>query len=308
MYPDDRIHNIAGSKEFVLDQGRPLLLLPQTYGPFDESLERASRIVRRSVACFARDERSFDNLKSMLGDEFDSDRHRCGVDMAFGLAVRDPGDRLDADIRSWIDDSSTPTIGLNPSGLIGNTPGIDKSRYGFRADYRQTLIRFLSMMLAETDANVLLIPHVMSPRGVAESDLQMCEWLESEFAEEFGHRLKITSNHLDQCEVKWVISRMDWFCGTRMHATIAGLSTNVPTATISYSDKAIGVFETCGQGGEVFDPRMLEVEPIAEGLMDSYRRRKETRTGLSDSLRTVKERAASQMDEIAAIIESLGGR
>lgn len=308
MYPDDRIHNIAGSKEFVLDQCRPLLLLPQTYGPFDESLERASRIVRRSVACFARDERSFENLKSMLGAEFDSDRHRCGVDMAFGLAFRDPGDRLDADIRSWVDDSSTPTIGLNVSGLIGNTPGIDKSRYGFRADYRQTLIRFLSMILAETDANVLLIPHVMSPRGGTESDLQISEWLKSEFAEEFGHRLKITSIHLDQCEVKWVISRMDWFCGTRMHATIAGLSTNVPTATISYSDKAIGVFETCGQGGEVFDPRLLEAEPIAEGLMDSYRRRTEIRTGLSDSLRTVKERAASQMDEIAAIIESLGGR
>ncbi|MDG1360637.1 MAG: hypothetical protein P8P71_09365, partial [Phycisphaerales bacterium] len=53
MYPDDRIHNIAGIKELVLDQGRPLLLLPQTYGPFDQSLERASRIVRRSAACFA---------------------------------------------------------------------------------------------------------------------------------------------------------------------------------------------------------------------------------------------------------------
>ncbi|MCP4070091.1 MAG: hypothetical protein GY741_17595, partial [Phycisphaeraceae bacterium] len=124
----------------------------------------------------------------------------------------------------------------------------------------------------------------------------------------FEGRIKISPIHLDQCEVKWVISNMDWFCGTRMHATIAALSTNVPTATIAYSDKAIGVFETCGQGGEVFDPRSLEVDPIVEGLMDSYRRRDEIRAGLTDALRTVKERAGSQMDEIAAIIESLGGR
>ena len=308
MYPDDRIENIAGSKEFILDQGRPLLLLPQTYGPFDESLERASRIVRRSVACFARDERSFENLKSMLGSDFDPDRHRCGVDMAFGLAARDPEDKLDSDIRSWIDDPSSSTIGLNVSGLIGNIPGTDKDRYGFRADYRQTLTSFLSRILSETEAKILLIPHVMSPSGGAESDLQMSEWLKEEFTEEFEGRIKISPTDLDQCEVKWVISNMDWFCGTRMHATIAALSTNVPTATIAYSDKAIGVFETCGQGGEVFDPRSLEVDPIVEGLMDSYRRRDQIRGGLTSALRTVKERAGSQMDEIAAIIEGLGGR
>ncbi|MAB72927.1 MAG: hypothetical protein CMJ54_10525 [Planctomycetaceae bacterium] len=308
MYPDDRIDNIAGSKEFVLDEGRPLLLLPQTYGPFDESLDRASRIVRRSAACFARDERSFENLKSMLGAEFDPDRHRCGVDMAFGLAVRDPGDRIAADIRSVLDDSSTPTIGLNLSGLLGNTPGVDKSRYGFRADYRQTLIRLLSKILADTEAHVVLVPHVMSPEGAGESDLQTCRWLRSEFDEEFSSRIKISPTHLDQCEVKWVISRMDWFCGTRMHATIASLSTDVATATISYSDKAIGVFETCGQGEEVFDPRVLEEEAIVEGLMDSYRRRHEISKGLTERIRMVKERAKSQMDEIAAIVTDLGGR
>ncbi|MCP4903545.1 MAG: polysaccharide pyruvyl transferase family protein, partial [bacterium] len=166
MYPDERIELIAGPKEFVLDQGRPLLLLPQTYGPFDESLDRASRIVRRSAACFARDERSFENLKSMLGADFDPDRHRCGVDMAFGLAARDPEDKLDSDIRSWIDDPSSSTVGLNLSGLIGNIPGIDKARYGFKADYRQTLLRFVSRILTETEAKVLLIPHVMTPRGL----------------------------------------------------------------------------------------------------------------------------------------------
>ena len=104
MYPDDRIDGVAGCKELVLESGRPLLLLPQTYGPFDESLDRASRIVREFVACYARDERSFENLRSMLGHEFDSDRHKCGVDMAFGLSVRDPQDGLDRDLRDWIGD------------------------------------------------------------------------------------------------------------------------------------------------------------------------------------------------------------
>lgn len=34
---------------------------------------------------WARDERSFDVLKDLLGDAFDPLRHRSGVDVAFGL-------------------------------------------------------------------------------------------------------------------------------------------------------------------------------------------------------------------------------
>ena len=58
-----------------------------------------------------------------------------------------------------------------------------------------------------------------------------------------------------------------------VHATIAGLSTGVPTATISYSDKAIGVFESCGQGGEVFDLPRREGGEVVKHLIVSDRRR-----------------------------------
>jgi len=308
MYPDDRIDGIAGCKELVLESGRPLLLLPQTYGPFDESLDRASRIVRESVACYARDERSFENLRSMLGHEFDSDRHKCGVDMAFGLSVRDPQDGLDRDLRDWIGDVGASTIGFNPSGLIGNTPGIDREKYGFRSGYQATVMDFLSRLMKETDARVLLVPHVMSAVGTSESDLEMCQWLKRSLGDDHAGRIRVGPVGLDQCEVKWMISKMDWFCGTRMHATIAGLSTGVPTATISYSDKALGVFESCGQGAEVFDPRVLEGNEIVERLMDSYRRRGETRSSLGNAVREVKAQAVAQMDEIASIVEGLSTR
>ena len=89
----------------------------------------------------------------------------------------------------------------------------------------------------------------MSPPPNEESDALACQRVLERFSTH-GDRLVMSSTDLDQSEVKWVISQMDWFCGTRMHATIAGLSTCTPTATVSYSDKALGVFETCGQGGE----------------------------------------------------------
>ena len=54
------------------------------------------------------------------------------------------------------------------------------------------------------------------------------------------------SPDLDASEVKWCISKLDWFVGSRMHATIAALSSGVPCAAIAYSRKFRGVFATLG--------------------------------------------------------------
>ena len=88
-----------------------------------------------------------------------------------------------------------------------------------------------------------------------------------------------------------------------MHATIAGLSTCTPTSTVSYSDKALGVFECCGQGREVFDPRVLETRPVVEEMIGSYRRRDELRAGLEREIPGVKALAENQMDEIVEVIK-----
>ncbi len=51
-----------------------------------------------------------------------------------------------------------------------------------------------------------------------------------------------------------------------MHSTIAGLSSGVPTATVTYSDKALGVFELCGQEDHVIDPRIFDTEQVVARL------------------------------------------
>lgn len=304
MYTGNRIKMVAGCKEVALQAGRPLILLPQTYGPFDESLERAKNIVRRSWACFARDERSFENLKNLLGDQFDPDRHKCGVDMAFGLEPRSASDAIDDDLKSWIEDDAVPLIGLNVSGLIGNRPETGRESYGFKADYRSTLEKFVRRILDSSEARLVLVPHVMSPIENSEADLQASCWLKDQFSGSEAERIRISPTSIDQSQVKWFISKMDWFCGTRMHATIAGLSSCIPTSTISYSDKALGVFETCGQGGEVFDPRTLDTEVVVEGLLDSFSRRNEIAKSLQMVIPKVKTLASQQMDQIVASIEA----
>ncbi len=300
MYPDDRIETMAGCKELVLSIGAPLILLPQTFGPFDKSRARAASIVQRSAACWARDERSFEVLKSLLGPAFNPEVHRCGVDMAFGLAAIPPRDAVADEFEDWLQQHVT-RIGLNVSGLMYNNPAKTREKYGFRADYREILDRFLEWVLGNTDVGVCLIPHVMSPPPVEESDVMACSAIASRWAG-YGSRMIVSPTDINQSEVKWFISRMNWFCGTRMHATIAGLSTCTPTATVSYSDKALGVFESCGQGGEVFDPRVLDTDAVVAGMISSFQRREELLASLKENMPSVKRQAEAQMDEIAAVV------
>ena len=151
---------------------------------------------------------------------------------------------------------------------------------------------------------MVLVPHVMSSVENPESDLQASLWLKDQFSKSAAERIRISPTNIDQSQVKWIISNTDWFCGTRMHATIAGLSSCVPTSTISYSDKALGVFESCGQGGEVFDPRILDTEVIVESLLDSFARREAIAKSLQASIPAVKSLASQQMDQIVMSIEA----
>ncbi|MFG0293267.1 MAG: polysaccharide pyruvyl transferase family protein [Phycisphaerales bacterium JB050] len=312
IYGRERFISITRPKLMAIRRGTPLILLPQTYGPYhDPKLKAiAAKAVRGAAMCWARDERSFSILQDLLGDSFDPDRHRCGVDLAFGLEPRDASESLSGKIRSMIeaDRSARPLVGFNVSGLIYNDPAKAVSRYKFKADYRELLESFLSWLLESTDANLVLIPHVMSEPGHYESDTGACEAVAKALGAKHADRVVVSPRTLDQCQVKWLIGQTDWFCGTRMHSTIASLSSGVPTATVSYSDKAKGVFETCGQGEHVVDPRELETPEVVERLKASFGSRPLAKASLSEHLPAVKAKADEQMGAVAECIRTVSTR
>lgn len=99
----------------------------------------------------------------------------------------------------------------------------------------------------------------------------------------------------DPREVKGLIGKCDWFCGTRMHSTIAALSQGVPTAAVAYSIKTQGVFETCGQGDHVADPRHSSTEDVVAHLLASFDGREAARASLAEHLPDVRQIAQEQM-------------
>lgn len=306
LYGPFRFEAIVRPKLTALEHGVPLVLLPQTYGPFGskDTETRAARLVRGAAMAWARDERSFAVLRELLGDAFDPGRHRCGVDMAFLLEARPPRKPLPAPLDAWTAPArASEVFGINVSGLIHNDPEGARTRYGFRADYREVIEGLVRAVLDSEGVHVALVPHVITPRGHFESDMDACRSV----AEAVGSdRVTIVPDTYDQAEVKSVIASMDWFCGTRMHSTIAALSSGVPTAAVAYSPKTAGVFETCGQGRHVVDPRSSETRSVVDALVASFTARDSARLSLAESLPRVLKAAQEQMDAIAAVCAPSG--
>ncbi len=103
-------------------------------------------------------------------------------------------------------------------------------------------------------------------------------------------------------ELKWVLSRLSWFAGARMHATIGAFSSGTPTLAFGYSDKAAGVFDRCGLGGHVADLRRLDAPALAQVVAASLAGRAAMREDLARRLPALRAEAETQMDAIAAQI------
>jgi colanic acid/amylovoran biosynthesis protein len=309
IYGWKRFRSVSCTKMIALFREKPLILLPQTYGPYHDSRAQklAASITSGASMAWARDPNSFEVLKDLLGSSFAPAIHRQGVDMAFGLAPRDAMGRIPRELAAWLSESprSAPVVGINISGLIYNNPERANSHYRFVADYRAAMLGLVNRLLEMAPVRIVLIPHVMDRMGHYESDQEACMSVRGAIHGKLADRLLVAPLDLDQSEVKWLIAQMDWFCGTRMHSTIAALSSNVPTAAVAYSDKTLGVFDTCNQGNQVFDPRTLGTDAVIDGLLQSFIDRNSIRESLAVSLPRVNEIALAQMRDIARHIRHL---
>jgi colanic acid/amylovoran biosynthesis protein len=302
LYGPKRFWGVGLPKLIALEQNTPLVLPPQTYGPFSSPhLQRvAARIVRGAAHCWARDPHSLEVLRRLLGDVSDPARCSLGVDVAFGLERRKPLTSLSSEVDRWLEDGAGPVVGLNVSGLVYLDPQRGRRDYGFRADYRAVIQGLLQRLLEESDARVVLVPHVLAPVGHFESDREACQRVLAGLGEVARDRVALLEGEYAVTEVKHLISRLDWFCGTRMHSTIAALSSGVPAAAVAYSPKFRGVFEVLDQSAGVADPTDAGTAAVVESLLVAYNRREEARGRLNAALPTVLESARVQADELVA--------
>lgn len=216
------------SKNIVCSLGVPLILAPQTIGPFDGSLARllAKQIMARCKKVFARDHLSSAYLNS-IGISGNTEE---AIDVAFRLPFIKPRAQHE-----------TVQVGINVSGLLLSGGYSGDNQFGLSIDYGQAINQIISFFVAQPNVQVHLVAHVLEPNMPIEDDLRACQKLSAQFP-----AVLVAPAFKRPSEAKSYIAGMDFFIGARMHACIAAFSAGVPVVPMAYSRKFNGLFGTLG--------------------------------------------------------------
>lgn len=227
----------------------PLVLSPQTYGPFKSKLSYyiAKKIIKKSRSVWARDEASLDYIKNISDNT--------NVFLCSDLAMSLPYNKLNKN------QSNKVKLGINISGLLWNGGYNKNNQFGLNLDYKEFMINLVKS-LSEKDYDIYLISHVITKNSV-EDDYAACRELHNIVPETY-----LVENFTSPIEAKTYISQLNLLIGARMHATIAGFSSGIPVIPIAYSRKFEGLYSTLKYNFNV-DCNKLSIDKAYE-LVNEY--------------------------------------
>ena len=195
---------------------------------------------------------------------------------------------------------------MNVSGLLWRDDAAPKALH-MRLDYARVCRQLVEGLVA-AGADVLLVPHVRDVAHGRESDLAAAQALRAALHPAAAARVFIAPDELDADEVKWVIARLDWFSGARMHATIAALSSGVAASAVGYSMKTRAVFATCGVADQVVDAATTDTEEAVQRLLHGFTRRHEVQDTLVRRLPDVVAKAHGQLIDVLGHVTAAARR
>jgi colanic acid/amylovoran biosynthesis protein len=279
--------------------GKKMVVLPQTIGPFNSAVAKiiAKTILRRAMLIYSRDHEGVTETRKLIGSSDRNGKVRFCYDVGFVLdPVRPKNMGFPFDSPK---ETERPVIGLNISGLLYMGGYSRNNMFGLKIDYKELIPNLTELMIRKHNATVMLVPHVFGTDG--ESDSVVCREVYAYLKERYDENLLIASGEYNQSEIKYIIGLCDFFIGSRMHACIAALSQNIPTVSIAYSNKFIGVMDTIGVAELVADPRRLGKEEIVRVISDAFEHRAGLRGHLEKTMPRVKETVLNLFNEIGSL-------
>lgn len=208
IYGLRRLRIMSAVAEFATEAGVPVVLGPQTIGPFDTRTGRAlGRFsMKRSAVTMARDSVSADYARQ-LGSSIDV----LTTDVVFALPV--PKVERSRDVI------------LNISGLLWNpSPHVDASAY------RQVVATLYKELIAQ-GREVTLLAHVLDSAN-ADNDVPAIR--------QFASMVTPTADVVIPCDLedaRATIASANLVVGSRMHACLNALSVGTPSIPLAYSRK-----------------------------------------------------------------------
>jgi len=271
----------ALDKVIAHSHGIPFYFFPQTLGPFNSWTARklAGKIFRSADKIFAREKQTRDYLLNMFGDLANMDEAN---DMAF---LMDPEPVDDQGFEKFCSDGII--TGINISGFLSSNPlGRDRI-LGDTDDYNNITDKIITTLLdLNEDNKIVFLSHVQT-----EDDKANKCFINKYTRLGYGERLFLLRDNYSAPQLKYFLSRMDFFTGARMHACIGALSTGIPTVPQAYSYKFVGITDKFGIGEYVIDLKKDTLEEVEQKISHVFSDRKKIKSKLIASFPEIKKDA-----------------
>lgn len=206
----------------------PVIILPQTLGPFSSkrNLLIAEKILKYASKIYVRDNKFISELIRMnLPFEETKDLSYYMQPLPFNIDIK------------------PNSVGINVSGLTYSNQF--RTLAGQFPNYPYLIIKLIELF-QKNNTPIYLIPHSYNYKKEVENndDLVACKKVYNTLTNTTN--VFLLDQDLTSPQVKYIISKMSFFIGTRMHANFAAIYTGVPLFGLAYSYKFQGAFEANG--------------------------------------------------------------
>ncbi len=149
---------------------------------------------------------------------------------------------------------------------------------------------------------IILVPHVIVP----ESDDHAFMKVLLDGIKVPSSKIVLLDRRYNARQLKWIISKLACFIGARTHATIAALSSYVPTLSIGYSMKARGINrDIFGHTEWVVDIRELSPQSLVTKTMELLSQADSVRQHLQATMPEYTQRVRSAVGYLREIVEAM---
>lgn len=289
IYGSRRLSRMLLLKFLTHLAGTPLVMAPQTIGPFSKWWSKilAKFSIRTARVVASRD------VQSVMASR------QLGV-LREIIEASDVALRLPFDPPAARQPSGPTRVGVNVSGLLmagGYTRG---NELGISVDY-PALMRGLIAAFLDRGTEVHLVSHVIVPDGrmAIEDDYRVAVALSEQFP-----GTVLAPAFTNPSEAKTYIAGMDFFIGARMHACIAAFSSGVPVVPMAYSRKFAGFFGSLGYDHTI-DCTVEDEDTITRRIFSAFDRRREIASETVISARLGVEKLGRYEDALAQVISEI---
>lgn len=166
-------------------------------------------------------------------------------------------------------------------------------------EYENVIREFMeACILANASTRFFFIPQVIN-KIYGDNDLDVARKIVDALPAEMRKAVHVIADDLHPGEIKYIISTMHFFVGTRMHSNIFALSSGVKTLALSYDLKTDGIMRMLGLSEYVIPVAKLTTEKMTR-LFDKLQSDADYDRVLRDKIPTIVANATYDLKAVSA--------